>query len=188
MRRFVETFNITESTRVLDVGGTPGIWRLAPVRPRVVFLNELREEAVPAIFGDGCRLPFRDGAFDIVFSNSVIEHVGGAERQAEFARETARAGRGYWVQTPNLRFPIETHLLTPFIHWLPRALQRRLAQKFAVWRWMVRASEDRREFYLRHYLDSVRLLTEAEMRDLFPDGVVVNTGKSLIAYRLPRSE
>lgn len=185
MRRFVETFGATESTRVLDVGGTPGIWRLAPVQPRVVFLNEPREEAASTIYGDGCCLPFRDGAFDVVFSNSVIEHVGGAERQAEFAREAARAGRGYWVQTPNRRFPVETHLLTPFIHWLPRAWQTRLAPKISVWRWLARVSEDRREFYLRHYLDRVHLLTAAEMRKLFPDAAVVNTGKSLIAYRLP---
>ncbi len=183
MRRFVEILGVTEETRVLDVGGTPEIWRLAPVQPRVVFLNEPREEAPSTVYGDGCRLPFRDGAFDIVFSNSVIEHVGDAARQAQFAREVARVGRSYWVQTPNRRFPVEVHLHTPFIHWLPRKWQRWIVPRFTVWALIVRTTPDRREFYLKHYLESVRLLSAGEMRKLFPSAVVLNTGKSLVAYR-----
>ena len=75
--------------------------------------------------GDGRALPFRDEAFDVVFSNSVIEHVGDAASQRRFAREVARVGRAYWVQTPNRWFPVEQHLLTPLVHWLPKSWQRR---------------------------------------------------------------
>ena len=58
------------------------------------------------VVADGCHLPFADDAFDMAFSNSVIEHVPDHEA---FSRELARVGRSYYVQTPNKWFPIEPH-------------------------------------------------------------------------------
>ena len=121
MRRFAREFAITAETRVLDVGGTPEFWNLLPAPPRVTLLNTPRTRAelagaVSWVAGDGRALPFRDRAFDVVFSNSVIEHVGDAQSQQRFAHEVARVGRAYWVQTPNRWFPVEQHLLTPFVH------------------------------------------------------------------------
>ena len=72
------------------------------------------------IFADGCRLPFPDKSFDVVFSNSVIEHLGDPRKHEQYAREIARVGVRYFVQTPNRWFPIEPHLLTPLVHFLPR--------------------------------------------------------------------
>ena len=60
-----------------------------------------------------------DGEFDIVFSNAVIEHVGGRERQRRFVSEALRVGRSVFVTTPNRRFPLEVHTLLPLVHWLP---------------------------------------------------------------------
>lgn len=172
MRRFEETFGITPAMRVLDVGGTAMNWEYLSVRPRLTILNEARErpdaDDVIWVAGDGCSLPFRDGAFDIVFSNSVIEHVGGPERQRQFAREITRVGTAYWVQTPNRWFPVEPHLLTPFLHWLPPGLRAAIARRFTVWHCVTRPSPDRREFYIEHFLRDVRLLGPAEVKRLFP--------------------
>src|SRR5450432_3408714 len=112
MQRFVRECRITAATRVLDIGGTPDNWELSPVQPRLVLLNMPRAHAELAgaaqwVAGDGRQLPFRDGSFDLVFSNSVIEHVGDAASQQRFASEVARVGRTYWVQTPNRWFPVE---------------------------------------------------------------------------------
>jgi SAM-dependent methyltransferase len=193
MQRFAQELGINAETRVLDIGGTPDNWRLAPVQPRLVLLNTPRAKAELSgaaewVAGDGRCLPFRDEAFDVVFSNSVIEHVGDAQSQRRFAREVMRIGKRYWVQTPNRWFPVEQHLLTPFLHWLPRAWQRALAPQFNVWRYVVRVTPDRRRFFIAHYLNEVRLLSAAELAELFPDSVIIRERlgglvKSLIAKK-----
>jgi ubiquinone/menaquinone biosynthesis C-methylase UbiE len=193
MRRFARELHITAETRVLDVGGTPETWDMLPARPRVTLLNTPRTKADLAggpcwVAGDGRMLPFRNAAFDVVFSNSVIEHVGNAESQRRFAREVARVGRAYWVQTPNRWFPVEQHLLTPLVHWLPKHWQRFIVPRFTVWNALVRPSPDRRAFYLAHYLEDVRLLSAAEFAALFPDARLIRERlcgwtKSLVAVR-----
>ena len=195
MDRFARTFRIGPHTLILDVGGAPECWQMLPQRPRVILLNQPRAQAelsaAPSwVAGDGCGLPFADQSFDIVFSNSVIEHVGGAGGQQRFASEVARVGRGYWVQTPNRWFPIEQHLLTPLIHWLPKAWQRALVPHFTVWGMFSRVSRDRREFYLQHYLNQIRLLDVREVRRLFPDAHVARERvlgwtKSFVAVKQP---
>ena len=197
MRRFLRTFPDAGKSRVLDVGGTAEIWELTPgAAGRVFLLNMPRAAAdkegttAEVIYGDGCRLPFADGAFDIVFSNSVIEHVGDGEAQQRFADETRRTGRGYWVQTPNRYFPVEMHLMTPFVHLLPRSWRAFIVRRFTVWQWIHRPSPDRKRFYVEHFISDIRLLSAADMRRLFPDAVILRERfllftKSLVAYRLP---
>lgn len=193
MQRFARELAITAETRVLDVGGTPETWDLLSVRPRVTLLNTPRTKgelagAAAWVAGDGRALPFRDGAFDVVFSNSVIEHVGDLTSQQRFAREIIRVGRAWWVQTPNRWFPVEQHLLTPLVHWLPKPWQRALVPRFTVWSALVRPSPDRRAFYLAHYLDDVRLLSAGEFAALFPGARMIRERvcgwtKSLVAMR-----
>jgi SAM-dependent methyltransferase len=191
MQHFLRTFRITADTRILDIGGTPDNWALVPVRPRLVLLNMPRAQADLSgaahwVAGDGRALPFRDQSFDVVFSNSVIEHVGDAPAQRQFASEIARVGRAYWVQTPNRWFPVEQHLLTPFVHWLPKPLQRAVVLRFTVWSALTRPTADRREFYLNHFLRDVRLLGPGELQSLFPPARILRERflgftKSLIA-------
>jgi Methyltransferase domain len=194
MRQFARAFAVTDATRILDVGGAPETWEMLTERPQVTLLNtpRTRDEMSRAsawVAGDGRALPFPDGAFDIVFSNSVIEHVGDAASQQRFAREVMRVGRRYWVQTPNRRFPVEQHLLTPLIHWLPRAWQRRMVPRWTVWAWLTRPAPDRRSFYLEHYLNEVRLLDAAQVARLFPGAEILRERflgwtKSLVAMKL----
>jgi len=197
MLRFAREFAITPETRILDVGGAPETWDLLPVRPRVTLLNTPRTKdemsrAASWVAGDGRALPFRDGAFDIVFSNSVIEHVGDAASQQRFANETMRVGRGFWVQTPNRWFPVEQHLLTPFVHWLPRRWQRWIAPRFTLWAMLARPAADRKQFYVDHFLNEVRLLDAEQLRCFFPGAIILRERalgwtKSLVAMRLYNS-
>jgi hypothetical protein len=192
MALLARTVGLTRDTRVLDVGGTIDIWRLAPVMPRLVLLNQARAryeigagEAV--VLGDGASLPFADQSFDLVFSNSVIEHVGSRAAQARFAAEIKRVGKQYWVQTPNRYFPIEQHLWTPFVHWLPRKWQTAILKRFSVWQMVTHYSAAERGFYINHYLDSIRLLSAPDLRDLFAGAAILRERflgwtKSLIAW------
>jgi ubiquinone/menaquinone biosynthesis C-methylase UbiE len=192
MALLARTVGLTRDLRVLDVGGTVEIWRLAPVMPRLVLLNQARAryeigagEAI--VLGDGGNLPFADQSFDLVFSNSVIEHVGSRPEQVRFAAEIARVGKQYWVQTPNRYFPIEQHLWTPFVHWLPRPWQAVILRRFSVWKMVTDYDAEQREFYVNHYLDSIRLLAASDLRALFPGATVKRERffgwtKSLIAW------
>jgi hypothetical protein len=172
MRRFLELFAPTASTRILDVGGTDAFWRLAGVASDVVLLN-IDVPVVPDdlppnmryVQADGTTLPFPDRSFDICFSNSTIEHVHTYERQQAFASEMRRVGEAIWLQTPARSFPFEPHWLGFFIHWLPERWQRRLARNFTVWGWVNRPTQEQ----VDELVDEYRLLTHRELRQLFPD-------------------
>jgi SAM-dependent methyltransferase len=189
MHRFCGAFGVEPGSLVLDIGGTPEIWSVSPTRPRLLILNILppasRTPGVMYVQADARRLPFPDGAFPIVFSNSVMEHVGNYQNQRQFAAEIRRVGRRYFIQTGNRRFPLEIHLMTPFVHWLPKAWQRRLIRNFTVRGWLGRPSAQEVEAFLRE----VRLPTEREMRDCFPGATiwyerVLSMKKALIAVKL----
>ena len=85
----------------------------------------------------GEALPFPAGAFDLVLSHEVIEHVQDDRAyMAEMVRVLASAGRAI-IFCPNRLYPFETHGHywrgayhfgnTPLINWLPDALRNRLA-------------------------------------------------------------
>lgn len=81
---------------VLDMGGTVESWRLCPTQPaRLVLLNTFAQESeAEVIVGDACEPPaaLQSQNFDLVFSNSVIEHVGGAWRRQRFAAAVRSLG------------------------------------------------------------------------------------------------
>jgi len=196
MQSLLRQFPVTTSTKILDVGGVPGFWKDVPQQPFLVLLNMARTGdelagSTHAVIGDARTLPFADRSFDLVVSNSVIEHVGDRASQAQFAGEVVRVGRSYWVQTPNRWFPVEQHLYTPFVHWLPRSWQRVLVPRFTVWSAVMQVSGERRRFYLEHYLADIRLLGADDLRRLFPEATVVRERllgctKSLIVFRTDR--
>ena len=124
-----------------------------------------RYPAISYVQGDACALPFPDGAFDVVHSNAVIEHVGGRERQLGFVREALRVGRRVFLTTPNRWFPVEVHTRLPLVHWLPDPLAHR-AYDLARKPWAKDNS----------------LLAPATLRELFPpEARIVNLGLTLVA-------
>jgi ubiquinone/menaquinone biosynthesis C-methylase UbiE len=189
MRFFYSCFQVKPETRVLDVGGREFNWGLMPFSPRVTILNLTEQGQRTGLFewviGDARHLPFGDGAFEIVYSNSVIEHLGDSNDQRKFATECRRVGQSYFIQTPNRNFPIEPHLLTPFIHWLPKNWQARLLRNFTVWGWITRPDAAKRDWLLR----TTRMLNKAEFQSLFPDAEIkcerlLGLTKSFIAIKL----
>ncbi len=90
---------------MVDVGGTREYWNIIPieylqrrnVRIRVVNLTipespvDMRDSVFSFVQGDGCDLKeIKHNQFDIAHSNSVIEHVGGLKKMADFAKEVRR--------------------------------------------------------------------------------------------------
>ena len=71
-------------------------------------------------------LPFDRNAFDIVYSNAVLEHVGSQLRQKKIVEEMCRVARRRFVAVPNRGFPIEHHTCLPFIHYFPKPWFRQL--------------------------------------------------------------
>lgn len=109
------------------------------------------------------RLPFEDKTFDIAYSNAVIEHVGCVANQRAFAAELCRVGRRVFLATPNRWFPVEHHTGIPLLHWAPKP----------VWRKLLRGT--RFDFYSHE--SELNLLTESELRALFPPEATVKTFK-----------
>jgi hypothetical protein len=173
MQLFLDSFRPDAATRILDVGGYVADWDgVVPITSKITLLNLEHPPAagpVPDRFqcdvGDGRRMGYRDGQFDIAFSNSVIEHLRTIEDQRRFAAEVRRTGRQLFVQTPNRWFFIEPHFVSPFVHYLPWKIARRLIRFCSVRGWF--RSGDNVD--LKELADELRLLTHREVRQLFPD-------------------
>lgn len=181
--------------RILDLGGEPEYWglferaMLERCGVHITLVNPQAFEVADPMFtsleGDACHLPqWADGAFDLVHSNSVVEHVGDWPRMEAFAREARRLAPRYYVQTPYFWFPIEPHFSAPFFHW--RSEQSR-----------ARALMKKRHGFAERAPDvgaamrdvqHARLLDKTQFRFLFPDArhldeTFLGLTKSLIAIR-----
>lgn len=181
--------------RIIDVGGTLNYWRLLSAdflesRSVSITLVNRRPVALSAtdsrftfVQADGCDLRgIGTGAFHLAHSNSVIEHVGDLDRMARFTRELQRVAQYYYVQTPDFWCPLEPHFMTPFFHWLPRALRVSLVRRMALGHW--RRAHDQAD--AEAIVDSARLLSRREFRALLPGAEIVRervlgVPKSLIA-------
>ena len=160
--------------RILDVGGTPEFWRVIGFsRPNVsvTLLNQTpattASDTIRAVVGDARDMrEFGDREFDVVFSNSVIEHVGTFADQQAMASEVRRIGKRYFVQTPNKYFPIEPHFLFPGFQFLPVSIRAgMLARRDIGWYKKAPSYEDALK-----EVTAIRLLSEREFRTLFPEG------------------
>lgn len=203
-RRFAHVRRMIEQTiaerghaHIVDLGGTETYWLIADEflransrRLRITFVN-MDEEPIEQkgifdlIVGDAtdpALLP--DRSFDLVHSNSVIEHVGGWDDFQRFAANVRRLAPRYYVQTPNYWFPFEPHFRVPGFQYLPKSVRRAMITRRA-WGYMPRAKSPEEA---RETIDHHRLLSAREMRRLFPDARILREklaglSKSLIAIR-----
>jgi 2-polyprenyl-3-methyl-5-hydroxy-6-metoxy-1,4-benzoquinol methylase len=202
---FMKLMQPREGVSILDLGGEWGEF-LAKIRGGlsgrflIADINEAYRATVRTqgfdfvLLEENKPLPFADKEFDIVISNSVIEHVTlpkkvcmekvpraewvsqSLMRQQQFASEIRRVGKGYFVQTPNKNFPIETHTWLPFVNFLDHnqtVSVARVTDRF----WIKQCG----------YVDW-NLLGPREMRWMFPEAELVverflGLPKSIIAYR-----
>jgi hypothetical protein len=198
LARFKRIFPAAACRSAIDLGGSTYHWELLDYPGCVVIVNRDAAEVQPVSSSPERRYEIRiadashtglpDASFDLAFSNSVIEHVGGIEEQRRFAAEMLRLGRGVWCQTPNRWFFFETHLMTALVHYLPRRWQIPLVRNFSLWGWINRP--DRAA--AAAYLDITRLLTRREMAQLFPGCEILTErflglAKSFVAVRAPRA-
>lgn len=169
-QRFLETFSLNSSSqlRILDLGGIPASSFCSDLEQcEVTYLNLLEPSQVRVhllenhryIKADAREIPFPNSYFDLIYSNSLLEHVGDFVQQEKVANEIRRVGKAYWIQTPYKHFPIEPHYNFPFFQYLP--------QKYKVfvhdrWRysWV--------KLYNMDY-EEIHLLDLKQIQDLFPE-------------------
>ncbi|MFF3160451.1 class I SAM-dependent methyltransferase [Streptomyces sp. NPDC003273] len=183
-----------EGMRVVDLGGTAEMWLRAPVRAKHVHLINLEEH--PAELPDWITAEVADvtdpavaaelagaGGYDLVFSNSTIEHVGGHSQRRKFVAAVERLAPLHWIQTPYRYFPVEPHFVAPGFQFLPLGARARLVRHWP----LVHSRPDNPESAMDAVIN-IELLTRTEMRYLFPGSVLLSermlgATKSLIAVR-----
>jgi hypothetical protein len=170
--------------RVLDLGGKPSFWTDEAILTRpleITCLNlraqpgvqRLGQSSVEVVVGDATDPPVEPAEYDLVFSNSVIEHVGGADAIGAFAAVT-RQGRQFFLQTPNRWFVVEPHFVLPLHFLLPRRL------KAAIVMWWDRGPRRRTYQDALDRVDEIHLLTRRELELLFPGATIVVDRKWLL--------
>jgi hypothetical protein len=186
-----ELFPRIESMTVLDLGGRPGMWLRAPFQPAALHIVNL--QAPPSDFpdwmrvdrGDACALEpeVMSNHYDLVFSNSVLEHVGGHAQRARFADNVRNLGDAYWVQTPYRYFPLEPHWLFPGFQFMPLNVRAQISRRWP----LVHFPQENQEASVRRVMD-IELISKTEMHAYFPDSdlhseKIGGMTKSLIAVR-----
>lgn len=181
--------------KILDIGGTPTYWETVgnKVQARDAHITLVNIDYWPTdqgqeseLFtktrGDGCHLPeYENNSFDIVHSNSVIEHVGSWSNMRKMANEVMRLAPYYYVQVPYFWFPIEPHYRAPFFHWIPEQWRARLLMRFRLgFKRQPAQSLDA----AMNSIESCRLLDRKQLRDLFPNAEHYNERMFLLTKSL----
>ena len=174
---------------VVDLGGDVRSWRAACARPAHVTIVDISSDALKdpepwmtVVQGDACERSTISGEFDLVFSNSVIEHLGGPRYRRDFAEVVHDLAPFHWVQTPYRYFPLEPHFLFPGFQFLPPFAKVRVSSG-----WPLSARHNQRVDHVAYVMDH-ELLTLTEMSALFPTSELIHERalglvKSVIATR-----
>lgn len=176
---------------ILDIGGTESYWKSMELNAGdqvfITLLNLTQNDVslpnVTSIAGDARAMISKDASFDVVFSNSVIEHVGTYQDQLQMAKEVRRVGKRYFIQTPNKYFPLEPHFLFPLFQFLPINIRVLLLQNFKLG-WFSKTPD---KVKAREIVEGIRLLGKREFMALFPNAAIyeekiLGMTKSFVAY------
>ena len=118
--------------------------------------------------GNGLSLEYKKGEVDLIFSNSVIEHVGSYENQQIFAGEVRRVSDKYIVQTPSIWFPLEPHSLIPLFQFLPHPIRALLIMTFNI-NYFPKAKTYKAAIKVSH---STLMFTHKRFKQLFPEAEI----------------
>jgi hypothetical protein len=185
MRRFPAL----DSMRVLDLGGMPDFWRKSTVRPaHVTTVNLVTADAeepwIEHVVGDACApAGLSEEKYDLVVSNSLLEHVGGYARRRQLADVIHGYSERHWVQTPYRYFPIEPHWAFPGLQFLPVSARAAAVRMWPLGHDAIKGKNESTDAVL-----ATELLSLTEMRLLFPSSDiwherVAGLTKSLVAVR-----
>ncbi|KAB8334038.1 class I SAM-dependent methyltransferase [Scytonema tolypothrichoides VB-61278] len=169
--------SVPKPIKILDVGGRVDFWQNTDfwhetdkdLEVTIINLDFEIDDSVyvniTQVSGDARNMQqFRDQEFDVVFSNSVIEHVGGFQEQLQMSREVMRVGKRYFIQTPNLYFPIEPHFVFPLFQFLPVGLRVFLVNHFDLG-WIKKIPDKEKA---KQLVTGIKLLRKMELVKLFP--------------------
>lgn len=205
---FLNLINPQPNSKILDLGGYDGkfFYRFKDMIKNLdlkIVIADIDEAGLKIakergfetlLLNEKGNINLQDKSIDIVFCNSVIEHVTLSKesvwecldnkifeeesnlRQKLFAQEIERIGKKYFVQTPHKDFPIEAHTWLPFINKLNRKA-------------MINCIKLSNKFWIKKTSPDWNLLNKQQMSSLFPsaDNIIVNKvlgfEKEIIAYK-----
>ena len=167
---------------VLDIGGTVDFWKtnahalspgqfqsidvvnLPPCEEITFKIENIDVRQYPGNALD--RHSVRRERYDVVFSNSVIEHVGNLRSQAIMAKHIIELSKYYFIQTPYRFFPLEPHFYVPFFSLLPLGVRTFMHQRYNLG--FMPKNPD--WLQARMACEDTRLLSVRELRAIFRDG------------------
>lgn len=164
--------------KILDIGGFNDSLKFLDKQilknNRLTILNiekiDVIHENINFILGSGTdESLFAENEFDLVISNSVIEHVSTFVLQSKLVKNIYYWGKKHFVQTPNYYFPIEPHFLFPFFQFLPIKIRAFILTKISLGTF----SKEKNYVKAKEIVSSVRLLKKSDLRALFPGAKIV---------------
>ena len=205
---FLKMFELSASTRVLDLGGGNGahihaVLEGSPVESANTYIADIDEGAIndgadrygfiPVVIPETGRLPFSEGFFDIVFCSSVIEHVTvpkeimwsltSGSRFRSMARQRQREF------SEEIRRIGKGYFVQVPYRWFPIETHSWLPFfSYLPRRAQISLLRVTNRFWIKETIPDFHLPSEPEMRGYFPDARILReklfgVTKSLIAYK-----
>lgn len=205
---FLDLLKPESNSTILDLGGYNGkfFYNFKNIIEHLnlkIIIADIDEEALAIakergfetlLLNDSGKINLSDKSVDIVFCNSVLEHVTLPKNkiwnamdgevfkkeseihQKLFVEEIKRIGKKYFVQTPHVDFIIESHTWLPFVAKLSR-------------RNLIKGIKFFNKFWIKKTSPDWNLLNEKQMGLLFSDANEIITNKvwgfkkEIIAYK-----